>query len=265
MKKFIIKKVNPLKENIVSLLYKIILKIENSGDTDISTNGERVFLEKVIDFYKEKEMIIFDIGANKGEYSQYLVNSLKENKGLFYLFEPQKKCFDDLKNKFLSNKNVVINNFGASDKEGDVDIYFDKEKSSLASIYHRNLDYYGLNMNKSEKILLKRMDKYIESVNIAKINLIKIDVEGHELKVMEGLGEYLSSDFIDFIQFEYGGTNIDSHTNLLDFFELLTRKGFKICKIMKNNLEIREYNPRYDNFAYQNWVAISNNVINVIK
>ena len=108
--------------------------------------------------------------------------------------------------------------------------------------------------------MLKRIDDYIEANQIHKINFIKIDVEGHELKVLNGLGKFLNDDFIDFIQFEFGGTNIDSHTNLLDFYVLLEGRGFKICKIMPKFLEIRAYNHRFNNFEFQNYVAISNKI-----
>ncbi|PIY58809.1 MAG: methyltransferase FkbM, partial [Candidatus Yonathbacteria bacterium CG_4_10_14_0_8_um_filter_43_17] len=92
----------------------------------------------------------------------------------------------------------------------------------------------------------------------------KIDVEGHELSTLSGFGKYLNADFIDFIQFEYGGANLDSHTNLLDFYNLLTPIGFKIAKVMSQSLELREYSPRMDNFVYSNYVAISGKLLQKI-
>ena len=46
---------------------------------------------------------------------------------------------------------------------------------------------------------------------------MKIDVEGHELDVLKGFGELIKK--VRLIQFEFGGTNIDSKTYLRDFWE----------------------------------------------
>ena len=81
-------------------------------------------------------------------------------------------------------------------------IYKDKEMSGLTSLYQRNLVFYNLKMDQKETVELSTAQNYIEKNNIRKINLLKIDVEGHELKALSGFGPYLNSDFIDFIQFE---------------------------------------------------------------
>lgn len=258
-----IRKINKLREKAVSFFFKIIVKLENIGDTDIRKNGEEKFINNIIKSYAGCDnFCLFDVGANMGEYTEFFINHKELNKNSrFHLFEPQKKCFIDLTEKFGADTRIVLNNFGASNCDVSQLIYYDREKSGLASLYHRNLEFYKLELSQSEEIRLVALSKYVAERRIAKINLLKLDVEGHELKVLEGLEQYLNPDFIDYIQFEYGGANMDSHTNLLDFFQLLEGKGFKMCKIMKSgNIEYRKYDPRYDNFVYQNWVAVSNNI-----
>ena len=71
----------------------------------------------------------------------------------------------------------------------------------------------------------------------------------------------MNGDFIDYIQFEYGGANLDSHSSLMEIYKLLSDNGFKVTKVMPNGLEIREYAPFMDNFNYSNYVAISEKVI----
>ncbi|MCX6712812.1 MAG: FkbM family methyltransferase [Candidatus Vogelbacteria bacterium] len=150
-----------------------------------------------------------------------------------------------------------LNNFGLSDTEGTFAIYKDEETSGLSSLYQRNLSFCNMSLSIKEAAEMKRAKNYIESNGIKKINLVKMDIEGHEISALKGFGEYLNADFIDAIQFEYGGANIDSHTNLMDFYNLLLPRDFIICKVKKHYLEIRDYNPRLDNFVYQNFVAIS--------
>ena len=189
--------------------------------------------------------------------------SAKNNLNIkLHLFEPTKSCFNKLTENFSNQENIYLNNFGISNENDTSTIFYDKEESGLASLYQRNLDAYGMELNKSETIQLKRLDEYIKDKNIEHISFIKIDIEGHELIAFDGFGKYLNGNFIDYIHFEYGGANLDSHTSLMDIYKVLNNKGFKIAKIMPNGLEIRKYSPYMDNFNYSNYVAISEKILN---
>jgi len=253
-----------IKNKLRNLSLRVFSKIENNGNADFRKNGEDFFLNNIFKYFggDSDKRVIFDIGANIGEYSQIIQK--KSNQFdidiQLHIFEPTHSCFNILLNKFTSD-DVILNNFGVSDKNITSKIFYDKEKSGLASLYQRNLDSYNLKLNKSEEIQLKRLDEYILEKDIQHIDFVKIDIEGHELKAFEGMGEYLSSDFIDFIQFEYGGANLDSHSSLMDIYKILTEREFKIAKIMPKGLEIREYKPYMDNFQYSNYVAISKIIV----
>ena len=108
-----------------------------------------------------------------------------------------------------------------------------------------------------------KLDQYIQERKIEHIHLLKLDIEGHELFGLRGLGEYLKGDFIDYIQFEYGGANLDSKTSLMELYSLLINNGFKIAKVMKGGLKIQDYSPLRENFQYSNYVAISKRILNL--
>ncbi len=246
------------------IAFKVFNKIENNLNTNFEQNGEKVFLNNLFHYLssKQNKKVVFDVGANIGEYAHLIEKkSLEFNIEIeVHLFEPTQKCFSILNQKF-NNKNFILNNFGVSNKSTVTKIFYDKEGSGLASLYQRNLESYHVELNQSEEIQLKRLDEYIKEKSVNHIDFIKIDIEGHELNAFEGMGEYLNSDFIDFIQFEYGGANLDSHTSLMDIYKVLNERGFKIAKIMPKGLEIREYKPYMDNFQYSNYVAISKNIV----
>ena len=254
-----------IKRKIRGLALKVFNKIENNGNCHFDENGEKVFIENLFKTFKANGggKVVFDIGANVGEYSSMLLdNSKRESVELeLHLFEPTKSCFETISKKFENKHNIILNNFGVSDSNDTAKIFYDKEQSGLASLYQRNLDSYNLQLNQSEEILLKRMDEYIEENNIEHIDFIKIDIEGHELKAFDGFDSYLNSDFIDYIQFEYGGANLDSHSSLMEIYKFFEERGFGVAKIMPNALEVRQYSPFMDNFNYSNYVAVSNKVI----
>jgi len=258
-------KMSYIKRILRSISLRVFNAVENNGDTCFENNGEKLFIDTLLDRFsqnRDKKQIVFDIGANIGEYSQMISErSLEFDLDIaLHLFEPTKSCFATLSKRFNA-KNIVLNNFGVSDINTNARIYYDKEKSGLASLYQRNLDSYNLKLNESEEIELRRLDTYIVEKNIHHIDFIKIDIEGHELKAFEGFGKYLNGNFIDYIQFEYGGANLDSHTSLMEIYKFLKTRGFQIAKVMPNGLEVRNYKPYMDNFNYSNYVAIADRIM----
>ena len=251
-----------IKNKLKAVSQIVFNRIENNGNADFKTNGEKVFIDNLMNAFSQdkKKRIVFDIGANIGEYAQMILDKFVKFELDLHLFEPTKGCFDIVSSKFLEYPNVALNNFGASNKNVKAKIYYDKEQSGLASLYQRNLDSYNIELNQNEEVFLKRLDSYIEEKCIKHIDFIKIDIEGHELKAFEGMGTYLNGDFVDYIQFEYGGANLDLHTSLMEIYNFLNDRGFKIAKMMPNGLELR-YNPYMDNFNYANYVAISSRIL----
>ncbi len=65
----------------------------------------------------------------------------------------------------------------------------------------------------------------------------------------------LGSGAVDFIQFEFGGCNIDSRTYFQDFYYLLNDR-YKISRILKDGLyPISRYKEMYEAFTTTNYLA----------
>lgn len=249
---------NTLKHKMTSVFFTVFNKIENNNNADFHTNGEERFLERLIGKLTSP-VVLFDVGGNVGGYSEILLKKCRmSNIDLnLHIFEPTASCYQLLQNKFSSDPCVRLSNVGVSDHPGSSEIFYDKEQSGFASLYQRNLSSMNVQMEKKETISLIRLEDYITSAGIERIDFMKIDIEGHELKAFEGMGKYLDGKFIKVIQFEYGGANLDSRTNLLDLFTLLESRNFVVGKIMRKSIEVRKYQTWMDNFQYANYVAIS--------
>lgn len=237
--------------------------IENNNNTDFEKNGEAVFLENLFKYWSKnnRHVVVFDVGSNTGEYLKMIKkNIIKYNIcAEVHAFEPMKSAYQLLEKKY-SDKMFILNNFGASDCSETVTLYFDKLNSGLASIYKRSLDFFGISLDLSETIDVVRLDQYVVKKQISHIDYIKFDVEGHELFALKGLGELLKNQSIDFIQFEYGGANLDSKTYLKDLFEIFEKSKYRVAKILPRGIEERKYHPFMENFSYSNFVAISSKV-----
>ncbi len=245
----------PLHRKIATLFLKLYNYVENNDDANIHKNGELNFLKELSLFFSsEEKLIFFDVGANVGKYTETLLSLFPARENIsIHLFEPLPACINLLNKKFSERPNLQIVPLGVSDKEAELTLYFNDETSSHASLYKAS----NLTNAREQTIKVIPLQKYIKENAVSHIHLLKIDVEGNDYKALLGLGEYLHSDFIDFIQFEYGPLLIETRTFLKDFYQLLEARGFCIAKIMRNSLHFRPWERRLENFTYANYVAVS--------
>lgn len=237
-------------------LFRISLRGMNYGNggnyEESGELGVLLYIKKKLE--KEKSIVVFDVGANVGNYANAVYKTL-DGRTAIHAFEPSKKTYESLRRNTTEIKNVVLNNFGLGSAVDTLTLYSNRQGSGLASVYQRELGYAGISMDKTEEIQLSTIDTYCRENNIHRVHFLKLDIEGHELSALKGASQMLTNRKIDFIQFEFGGTNIDSHTFFRDFYQLL-KMDYKIYRILRDGLaEIPQYKITYEIFDSINYLA----------
>jgi FkbM family methyltransferase len=240
-------------------LYKMSLTGMNiGGGTNVADSGELNVLHYIKSRLESSKQangwLIFDVGANIGDYS-LLLSEVFGAKAEIYSFEPSLKTFKKLKASTDGKVKGSLFNFGFGDQPSQTTLYSNTDESGLASVYKRRLDHFNIDMSQTEEIEIRTLDSFCEEKNITHIQFLKLDVEGHEKKVLEGAKKMTGGGKIDFIQFEFGGTNIDSRTFFQDFYYLLNDQ-YQIYRIVKDGIyPVRGYGELYESFLPTNYVA----------
>ncbi|XOV90871.1 MAG: FkbM family methyltransferase [Bacteroidota bacterium] len=240
-------------QSLFESLYKVGLFGMNVGGTsDIKTNGELHVLQILKKNLRENP-IIFDVGANVGEYIESVLKVFQDVE--VHAFEPLKNNIKQLSDKFGNTSNVIIIQKGLGDSKGKTTIHFNPALGSMASVYKRKLAHHNVEITTQEEIEIETISNYCKENNLDQIDFLKLDIEGHELAALRGAKTLLIQNKIKYIQFEFGGTNIDSRTFFQDFWYLLS-PNYKIYRILKNGLrEIKSYNENNEIFGYINYFA----------
>jgi len=139
--------------------------------------------------------IIFDVGAHKGEFSSAIIKKCPNIKEI-YAFEPQKNIYKFLKNSFKNNKKINSYNYALSNISENKELKINEisTTSTFSDINYNSLWFKLKNLTVLKKdsflvtVLAKviTLDKFVSSKKINKIDLLKIDTEGHELDVLLG-------------------------------------------------------------------------------
>lgn len=237
-----------------SLFYRFCRRYVNrcngENNDDMRKNGELRWLQETLPACKT----VFDVGANVGEWTKLALGINPELQ--VHCFEPSSPTYQRLQSRGFADK-VFLNQLGLSATNGELTLHVFSDGAGTNSVYRRD----GLNMNQAqtEQIRMETLDSYCKRMQVQEIDLLKIDVEGHELDVLKGAHEMLIKGRIHRIQFEYGGTYIDARILLKDMFDLLILYGYRLYKIYPNKLRsVERYAQQLENFQYQNWVALKN-------
>lgn len=237
-------------------LYTLALRGMNYGNGgNYRESGEKWVIDYVGRTFRNEKLVVFDVGANVGNYGLAL-RSILGQEATIHAFEPSAATYSKLQAALGNDQSVVLNQVGLSNQPGTLTLYSNAEGSDFASVYERNLDHHGVQMNQKEEIQLKTIDDYCAEMHIERIHFLKLDIEGNELNALKGASNLLEKGAIAMIQFEFGGCNVDARTFFRDYW-LLLHNQFRIYRILKDGLaEVKQYNENFEIFANINYLAI---------
>lgn len=237
---------NTLTKKISELCWSFIKAYEN-WNNDHHTNGEFNVLEKLSRFNPE---VIFDVGANVGQWSTFAYNTCKN--ATIYAMEPIPEIYNTVKENCAHMGRIKPQNIGLSSETKSINFhYFPK-----GNLFNSMFDIPNEGEQKLIACQVINGDEFCKQINVDHIDFMKIDVEGAEHLVLEGMNSMLMNAKIKAIQFEYGRNNVYTKFILKDFYELLQKHGFIIGKIYPNYVEFSDYKISKENFMESNYLAI---------
>ena len=182
---------------------------------------------------------ILDVGANVGEWTGDLlaISSDLHIPSRVYSFEPCLETFALLSARVGKWPNVTLINEACSRRPGTGIIHVYGSGFGTNSLAEPIDDHRSV----SEEVHLTTIDLYCEANAIKKIDLLKIDAEGHDFEVIAGASEMLARQAVRILQFEYNQRWIGSRNYLRDVFSYLTPKGYAIGKLTDQQVEFYPY------------------------
>lgn len=134
--------------------------------------------------------VFFDIGANVGFYS-FFAAPLCGKTGSVHSFEANPSLIPNLKRSAEINRfpeNIFINSAAVSDTHGsEIFLYFptNKDEIDVSSTYQHD----WLNPDSKMPVSTMSIDGYMREKKLARLDVVKIDIEGAELSAFKGMLE----------------------------------------------------------------------------
>ena len=196
----------------------------NLNTISIKSSGPREpELIKTLEEELTESMVCMDLGANIGYVTLLMADKIGPT-GKIYAIEP------DPANIELLNANMKLNNYsdrvqvfnmGVSNKSGKMDFYVGKSSNLGGMAKTKNTKGAAL------KVKVDTLTNFCEDKDIP--GLIKMDIEGHEVEVMEGMYELVSTkDFPCKIIMELHPIHYNESHSLEHWMKKFLKCGFKV-------------------------------------
>lgn len=180
--------------------------------------------------------IMLDIGSNYGLVALHAAQ-LVGPQGIIHAFEPQQTLAKLIAESASLNhfKNICIHPIGLSSSDKKATIFIPEGNRGMGSIGRQHAQ------SNSTEIELKSASHYLDHLNLGRVKLIKIDVEGHELEIFKGSQLWLARNKPEAIIFENNSSGPNSHQVL----NLLQEQNYSFFGLSKSltNVSLRPITP----------------------
>jgi len=215
----------------------------------IHINENLIFYPRLKRYYKNNissiKPIIFDIGSNKGQTIDFFLKIYKNC--TIYGFEPNQRLYLLLLEKYKYNSNIKLFNCGISAENGK--LLFRETVMDESSTFEE-LNYNSKYLETKSKVLgvkkeniikssydvdVINLNDFISSEALDRIDIIKIDTEGHEYKCLRGLFKSKLNSLIVFIQLEHHEDDMYLNNTSKDLIEdILKINNYQMHKKIKH-------------------------------
>jgi FkbM family methyltransferase len=216
-----------IEKEFESAKFKLCIN-DNCGQKwyDIDRVGNSLELKFIKQYMIRIGDVVFDCGAHQG-YTSLLFSNWSGTSGKVYSFEPYSLNFEILvENIKLNNSiNIFPYNFALGDIDGNCDM-LPKSNSNV------------INQGKGERVKIIKLDNFTDIIP----NFIKIDVEGFEMKVLEGASNILLEGHTKFDIEIHPSEMKKYHSSVDDLLSMIGLSRYECFIQWNDNIEPIVYN-----------------------
>ena len=188
---------------------------------------------RVFRTFLNQRSVVLDIGANFGLYTA-LAGSIVRNRGKLYAFEGNPRVFESLQrtivaNDLYFNPNVIAANLLVSDETGRGLLHYSANLPSGGTMSDVALSG---GMRHTVEVEMTTIDDFLPPD--LPVDLVKIDVEGHEPLVLRGMERTIARSPNIRIVIEFAENLLVHTVRPGDFIDYIRGLGFAICRVLPN-------------------------------
>lgn len=225
----------------------------HNNNYDPASNGEAWLLQRLA--AGTGPLRVFDVGANCGDYTRLALDASPDTR--VWAFEPVPAVFAQLQAAHGGESRVQLLPLALADQPGPLVLYADPRRSGhTTAVAGVQPGVHGLDQPQALSVQAQTLDHFCRQQAIPAIDLLKLDVEGFEQRVLAGAQQLLAAGAITCIQLEYGRANLFSRVFIHDYLRLYGAH-YRLGKLYPRGvLWFERYCPELDDLIGPNLVLL---------
>jgi FkbM family methyltransferase len=225
-----------------------IIQCHLGPSTSADRNGEELLIRKLAPHLRT----VFDVGANKGEWSR-LVRAANPST-VIHLFECNPSLLNGLHTVFDGDAGAVVHGCALGDVQGRQSFYAVDASTELGSLVKPD---GACGFSLEGEVPVRTVDSICSELDIQQLDLLKVDTEGYDFHVLRGASNMISEQRVLVIQFEYGGSWVRAGSTLFQCLEWLFDRNYKTYLLTPNGHQAFDYARWGEFLGYANFVALA--------
>lgn len=189
---------------------------------------------------------VFDVGANEGQTATKLLDSFP--RAQIYSFEPHEASFAELSKLADASPRLIATQAAVGDAAGTATFFVNKASvtNSLLKPAPGSDDYLvqpgGMDSVTEVRVPVVTLDGFCAARSLARIDLLKLDVQGFEIRALEGARELLSSGSVTFVYLEVSFVPTYEQQPLFpEVYQYLFDRGYRLVWLYETGFHTHFY------------------------
>lgn len=193
-----------------------------------------------------------DVGANVGDWTRLVLSSNLQAEGL--CFEPAPSALAVLQERARTWPTVRVMPRAVADAGGSME-FIDYGDAALTSGEASVVAEAGRPATRLT-VPVVTLDDECDAAGWGEVDLLKVDAEGNDWRVLRGARKLIRARAIRVIQFEYGAFWIQAGGTLTSTISFLEDCGYSVFRLRRWGLSPVELSRYGEYFRYSNYVAV---------
>ncbi|MBW3558319.1 MAG: FkbM family methyltransferase [Proteobacteria bacterium] len=187
-------------------------------------------------------LVALDVGANKGFWTKALLNSFPGGVEHVHMFDPSPENFRELVERedslLFSPEDfplISAHELAAGAEAGQATLHTNEDGSPIGSLYPHNsgaaVGFGEIAFDQHYPVRVETLDLFMAKQGLEHVDILKLDIEGHELSALKGADVSLSLGRIDLVVWEFGLHQVESRDFFVDFYSYLGARGFEFYEL----------------------------------
>lgn len=190
--------------------------------------------------------VVFDVGAHIGQSAALFSDTFPDAR--IYSFEPDPESFQQLRSLAAGYGRVTVVNAAVGDREGEATFFVNAFSQTNSLLKPRDgagqflVATDGLDVRQETRVRVLTLDAYCAEHSIPRIDFLKLDTQGYELRVLEGAASLLSRQAVPLIYLEVGFVTLYEGQPLFpEVYQYLFDRGYRLVWLYESSFHSHVY------------------------